>query len=637
MKRYDCVFALTAFVAAFVPGVLHAAGLGNLTYTAAELEKPIATFGPAGTGRFPSGPTGSNTVLMLRDVLVVIASVDSGVPPLGIHIFDVKDPRSPKLLKSVTGTPELALGREIHSMPVAMINGKDIVVLQTISGVMFYDFTDPLNPKHVSSFALTGVNRGDYDNAAWMLSWTYPYLFVAGTGNGVYVVDATDPAAPKMVTRIATGVMGNFRIGPVFAAGNYLVVTGMDQPTTGISIVDVGNPSAPFLLTTTTIPSSLYAAVVVGDRIYGPGTNGDYVFMKWTPTAITMLGRKTSGTDRGGYCTVQSGFVVCGQSAEGYKKWDVRNEANIVQTGRGTDPAAVGGDFDFATILGNLVYLGNDHATGAALIPHTTAPDTAPPEVAKVYPLDGETRQPLTTRVTVFFSEDLDLGTVSTASIFVRKSGGTALEGTFSKSSFNAISFGPKVPLEANTTYEVVVPAGGLKDLVGNTLATAAISRFSTGTSVTMGAGGAGGGTVGGTGGIGTGGAGGGAVGSGGASTGGATSTGGMIGSAGGAASGGMSGGGGSGGVGVISSGGTGGGLAATGGAGPSTGTGGASASSGGTGVPITPGTSAGCGCNVSGDLGSAGVLSFFFGALVLALGARRARPRRSIRMISRK
>ena len=130
------------------------------------------------------------------------------------------------------------------------------------------------------------------------------------------------------------------------------------------------------------------------------------------------------------------------------------------------------------------MYLGNDHGTGAALIPHTMAPDSTAPEVVKIYPNDGDTKQPLTTRVTVFFSEDIDLGTVNPTNIIVRKNGGAALDGVFSKSSFNAISFGAKQPLTANTTYEVVVPAGGLKDLVGNPIAGAVTARFSTGPTV---------------------------------------------------------------------------------------------------------------------------------------------------------
>jgi hypothetical protein len=203
--------------------------------------------------------------------------------------------------------------------------------------------------------------------------------------------------------------------------------------------------------------------------------------MSWNGSAVNVVATGKSGTDRGGYCTFQSGFALCGQSSEGFKKWDTRNDT-MTLVGNGTDPNGPGGDFDFATTLGNLVFLGNDHGTGSALIPHQGAMDTIAPEVLKIYP--SEARQPLSSRVTIFFSEDLDLDTVIPANILVRTAGGAPVPGVFSRSSFNAISFGPKGPLAPNTTYEVSIPAGGVADLVGNRISVASSVRFSTGATI---------------------------------------------------------------------------------------------------------------------------------------------------------
>ena len=134
-----------------------------------------------------------------------MGSNDSGAPPGALHVFDVKDPRNPKLLKTVFGTPETAKLRELHAMPVALLNGKDYLVFPSTGGLQFFDFTDPMNPTPSGSIALAGVNGGDYDNAAWMLSWSWPYVFAGGTGNGIFIVDATDPAHPVEIPRIATG------------------------------------------------------------------------------------------------------------------------------------------------------------------------------------------------------------------------------------------------------------------------------------------------------------------------------------------------------------------------------------------------------------------------------------------------
>jgi len=471
----------------------HAAGLGNLTYTATELDKPIANFGGEGASKWPTGPTGSNTAILLRDTFIVMGSKDSGAPPGSFHFYDLKDPRAPRLLNTLDGTPETSQLRELHAMPVAIIDGRDFLVFPTTGGLQFFDFTDPMKPTASGSIALSGLKGGDYDNTVWMLSWAWPYVYAGGTGNGVFVVDATDPAHPTQVTKIASGELGNFRVGPTYAAGNYLVVANMDQTTTHFSVLDVGDPKSPFLLATGSTPASLYSSLVVGDRIYGAGTNGDYVAMQWTPTAVTPASTMKSGADRGGYCTFQSSFLICGQSSEGFKKWDMHDEAAPQLVGHGTDPAGVGGDFDFATIMGNLVYLGNDHGTGAALIPHATAPDTIAPEVLKVFPSNGDTNQPLTTRITVFFSEDIDLASLSPTNLLVRENGGAALTSVFSRSSFDAISIGFREPLKPNTTYEIVIPAGGLTDLVGNPIAEPPIVRFSTGATVAGGGSGAGG------------------------------------------------------------------------------------------------------------------------------------------------
>jgi Bacterial Ig-like domain/LVIVD repeat len=480
MKHHASALATAAlFSVAFAPAAAHAA-LGNLTYTQQELNLPISSFNAT---TFVTGPGGSNTAAMVRDVFIVMGSNDSGKPPGAFHVFDVKDPRHPKLLKTLAGTPETNALRELHAMPLAMIDGKDIMVFPAQTGLQFFDFTDPMNITPLGFVALPGVNGGDYDNAAWMLSWSWPYVYAGGTGNGVYIVDGTDPTKPTLVSGAAVpiGKLGNFRVGPTYAAGNYLIIGGMDQGPTGISVVDVSDPTKPFLLITGKGPTEMYSAFVVGDRIFGTGATGNYSYVKWTTDAITTISTKKFGADKGGYCSYQDGFFFCGQSSEGFRKIDVHDEKNMADVGHGDIPNEPDADTDFATVMGNLVYLGNDHGSGAAFMPHSMTPDMTPPQVFKVYPGNGDVKQPLSTRVTMFFSDEIDIGTINNKNLVVRKNGCTPVDGVFSHSSFNAVSFGPKKPLDANATYEVVIVAGGVKDLSGNPLQEGATIRFSTG------------------------------------------------------------------------------------------------------------------------------------------------------------
>jgi MYXO-CTERM domain-containing protein len=457
------------------------AALGNLAYQANEVGVPLASFNEA---TFTGPPGGSNTVLMLRDYMVVMGSHDSGVKDGPLHVFDVSNPRAPKLLKRFTSA-ETGNLRELHAMPVALLDGKDILVFPSITGVSFFDFTDPMNPKAVGQLALEGVNGGDYDNAAWMLSWAWPYVYVGGTGNGIYVVDAHDPSQPKLVTRIQTGELGGFRIGPVYAAGNYIVASGMDASPTKVAVLDAGEPDSPFLLTNGSAPASMYSSVVIGDRIYGTGEGGNYSFMKWSPDAVEVLGGKAvkMGADKGGYCTYQDAFIFCGQSSEGYRKIDVSNESDFKEVEKADIPVD-GADTDFATVLGNLIYLGNDHGSGAAFFVHDAMPDKTPPKLLGAYPQDGDVQQPLGSRVTLFFSDEIDIGSIGPESIIVRPVGGAAIAGVFSHSSFNAVSFGAKEPLTDDTTYEVVVVKDGLKDLAKNPIGEESVVRFSTGETV---------------------------------------------------------------------------------------------------------------------------------------------------------
>jgi MYXO-CTERM domain-containing protein len=563
-----------------------AAALGNLSYEQSEIGVPLASFSEA---TFTGPPGGSNTVLMLRDYMLVMGSHDSGVKDGPLHVFDVSDPRKPKLLKRYTSA-ETGQLRELHAMPVAMLDGKDILVFPSVTGLTFFDFTDPMNPAAIGAVALTGVSGGDYDNAAWMLSWAWPYVYVGGTGNGIIVVDARDPSQPKELSRVTVPELGGFRIGPVYAAGNYIVGSGMDAMPTKITVLDAGNPKAPVLLSNGSAPTSMYSSVVIGDRIYGTGENGQYSFMKWSPDAVEVIGGKSIkyGTDKGGYCTYQDAFIFCGQSSEGFRKIDVSDEANIREVAHADIPVD-GADTDFATVLGNLVYLGNDHGSGAAFFAHDMAPDTKPPKLLNAYPQQGDLQQPLTSRVTLFFSDEIDLDSISPDSIIVRPVGGDPVEGVFSHSSFNAVSFGAKADLADDTTYEVVVVKDGLRDLAQNPIAEQSVVRFSTGATLDVppGDGGAGG-------------------------------TGGSVSLAGGGAGGSSSGAG-------NSSGGVGGGMPPRAGA-PSSSNGGGSSGSSATEPSPPAAEDGGCGCAVAGGASRPGLIGLAALATLSLVSRRRSR-----------
>src|SRR5256885_16142310 len=105
--------------AALVPPSARAQ-LGNMTYTAQELGKPISMFKVS-----VDGPPGVDAVMMLHGKLLVLGTNDSGKPPGVWHVYDIKDPRNPALVKSFT-TATTMIQPEMHMGTWSKVGGKDV-------------------------------------------------------------------------------------------------------------------------------------------------------------------------------------------------------------------------------------------------------------------------------------------------------------------------------------------------------------------------------------------------------------------------------------------------------------------------------------------------------------------------------
>jgi len=138
-------------------------------------------------------------------------------------------------------------------------------------------------------------------------------------------------------------------------------------------------------------------------------------------------------------------------------------------------------DDQFTIGIGNLLVLGDDQApfAGWVIAVHQTEPDTKPPVIDTVIPNNQATGVSTKTRIGVTFSDNIELATVNAASFIVRPVGGQPLAGKWGVR-MSVLNFDPDQDLQAGTTYEVVLPKGGVADLVGNTLATEWKSTFTT-------------------------------------------------------------------------------------------------------------------------------------------------------------
>lgn len=479
LPRRFCVaiqLALASFVtlsnvAVAAPGP----GVGNIDCGDDEYFKPFAFI-----ENTTSGPNGTNVAIVVRGYFMTVFAPDSGKTPGEIGIYDLSDPKSPREVRHVENGDTNAF-REAHSLPVAIIDGKHYVAFQTSSGVQFWDFTDPLTARRIGSIDLPGVTGGDYDNASWQTVWQGRYLYVAGANRGIYVVDAADPTRPELLHQVPTSATGGFRVGPLFAVGDYLVISNMDQGG-AYAILDISQPDAPALLSQSGGAPRMYAIVVGGnDRFYTAGRDGDFLTHSFEdPTNITLVKHAAIGQDQL-YAAAQEHFVFLGRQ-NNVVKVDVADEQNPVVVGEG-NLGRSNPDHGQVTPLGNLLFIGNDHGTGSALFCHQRGRDTTPLTLQTSYPKANSTGVDPRSRIGLVFSDAVDLDTVNQQTVTVRPLGGEPLEGIYSYA-FNTLSFGPNVPFEADTTYELVLAKDGLSDALGNAVSQEVLVRFSTGDTI---------------------------------------------------------------------------------------------------------------------------------------------------------
>ena len=195
-------------------------GLPNLNYTSAELFQPLSIIrSTAGTAA-----RGQGAVVMHDGYLLVIYAPDSGRAGGGFSFYDISNPRSPVQVAK----RDVSAIREPHGFGFSNSYPGRYAVMQSIGGIQFWDFTNPLAPALLNSMVLPGIAESDYALGAWWAFWQAPYVYVGGSGNGLYIVDARDPRNPVYVKTVPTSTWGGFRIGPVFAVGNLLVMTSTD-------------------------------------------------------------------------------------------------------------------------------------------------------------------------------------------------------------------------------------------------------------------------------------------------------------------------------------------------------------------------------------------------------------------------
>lgn len=146
---------------------------------------------------------------------------------------------------------------------------------------------------------------------------------------------------------------------------------------------------------------------------------------------------------------------------------------------QGRPAGSVAGPIDISQSLyplGNLLLTGGYTFSGRDCLgvwAHQAAPDTAPPTVGYHRPRPGQTRFPVGAPISLVINEELSGPTiVNGVSIILREVGSTvAVPAWTSFSHDDILTLTPLQYLRPNTAYELVIPAGGIRDAVGNAMA----------------------------------------------------------------------------------------------------------------------------------------------------------------------
>ena len=458
---------VAAAVALFVP-VAHA-DFPSQSYTAEQLWQPISP--PFGTGA-------KNQPVPIQGLLLAAGNAAH-------ELFDLADPYRPRL---VSRFDSLHNDGEAESHQVAVWRGwEGTTRLVTISGlgVDLWDMSTPTAPVLLSTLDLEGVRYGDNTEAVWGVAWHGSTVYAGGTSTGLHVIDASDPREPTVVTRLSTDALGGVIAGPLWVTGDLMVVT-TPKEFAGLATLSVADPRDPVLLD----------AVVESEKSYIGGFFGAHAHLitplrvydvTTDPTDIRLV--SSTPTDAAEYVSYADGHLFLGamRPNPGAMKWDLSTPdaprmVGKVEGRRDGIDNGVFTDDQFSTPIGNLLVLCDDEVTRGCIVGvHDTRPDTRAPSVLWANPADGAVGVAPSAPIGLSFDDAIDERFLTPDTWQLRALDGDApipgdwgIQGT-------VVTFSPRAPLAEDTTYELVLPAGGVRDLVGNALTRDHVLTFATG------------------------------------------------------------------------------------------------------------------------------------------------------------
>ena len=411
----------------------------------------------------------------------------------GITLFDISDPCAPQAVGYGTSTKM----RETHATGFAEVDGSWYGVVDEIvqpllglsGGLQMWDLTDTAQPEPVAELELPGFLYPDaYARVTLSVFYQAPWIYVGGSDNGIYVVDASDPRNPVLATQY--NFNPTHRAGQVQVIGNLLMVTAAEGPRTvmlDVSIPDTPQPIAGgdfSILDSMQQPRESYFSNWSGG--YGfyalkDGGGGVLIYDLHDPGNPVFYGENKSGGN-GGYVFAKDNLAFVGESSIA-RIYDWSNPDDIAIVAELDLP----GDLDTLTPIGNVAVLSVDDEAdpnqGSAIAPYAEEPDSLAPHVTFVWPPDGATGLAVSSRFGVTFNEMVEPKSAFAGSVRLYETGqdpdATRVDGWISTQE-SIVNFAPKQLLAPGTSYTLEIPAGGIIDFNGNAVEQGFTASFTT-------------------------------------------------------------------------------------------------------------------------------------------------------------
>ena len=441
-----CFFAAKAGAA---PGP----GINQVTFLPSEVGTEIYNFPTNVVGAQPT----VNDFQMGYLVINAAHSLDDSLSGR-CSWFNFSNPRNPTLITQVTTG-----GNKPHM--IAFFRDRMVDGFQANNQFRIWDF---------DNMFVANTYTGTVNPVWYMCQFPYVFRPRNGYGSGANLMEIADMTTGNgiQLAVIDLGAILGFAVGSSHAIGNVLVCSASQAK--GVATFDISDPANPRLLSQLVTGNPVYTSMVHGSRVYQCETStGIRVYDFSDPTNIKLVGF-VPVPDNPRYVMLKDGIGYCCPGSAKLVVFDA-NTLAIQHT------YALAGKSDFTQLIGNMAITGgNEGANRCSIIPIQQAPDTNGPIAQFVSPADAAADQALTSRIGFIMSDQIDVTSLTTNSFIVRPVGGAAIPGTYS-TQMGMINFKPDSLLATNTTYEVVLPVGGVRDTVGNGLAQAFYSRFSTG------------------------------------------------------------------------------------------------------------------------------------------------------------